>query len=201
LKTLLLISLFLSPLLVQAQINHEYQLFIAVRSGASPQRFYVEIFREHDKVSVHLKKWFSNSGFLTDEDLDEAKAISSISRERELTMEEYERIDNIYRKYDVYSIDSFIIEGNHPYTTLLDSVFYTSKESLERKFQNKNRFVIHGSSVRFIIKDSTSYRRVYATSPDIESHPLIYRLIADLLKIYRSGSPIILQKKVETMGY
>jgi hypothetical protein len=81
----------------------------------------------------------------------------------------------------------------------MNSIFVTSKNNL--KNYNPHRIVMDGTSVKIQLIENDSFRRILVRSPSLDSQPLIYRLITDVLIYYRRQGSHFLITKNKTAGY
>ncbi len=120
------------------------------------------------------------------------------------TMNLYRRLDSAMKVNTVYSIDSIKIDYNQypEYEKLLTTLLKSSQAELENKENNKNRFVLDGTTMdfKFFQNDSLKFT-AYAHSPSKTSHPLLYEYINSTMSIYRELKKNNFLAKEKTSGY
>jgi len=116
----------------------------------------------------------------------------------------YKRVDSVIRTNTVYSVDSVKINYNQfpEYKKLLVKLFSSSQTDLENKENNKNRFVLDGTTMDFkFFQDESIKFTAYSHSPNKLSHPLIYDYINSTMDIYRKIKKNSFLTKEKTSGY
>jgi hypothetical protein len=96
-------------------------------------------------------------------------------------------IGKLVEKYKACSRDSmsFDLKDDIAYSNLLDSMVLADKGVLENTTHNKNRIVLDGTHISYVIKAHNQSKIVYAHSPTAESHPILYAFTKRTLDIYR----------------
>lgn len=94
---------------------------------------------------------------------------------------------DIAEKFTYYRKDSVRIANsdNTNFVMLIDQIFNTSTDSLENTEQNKNKITLDGISVSFTFTDGNVVRKVYSSTPQLNSYPLLYKLLTTSSNIYR----------------
>jgi len=95
------------------------------------------------------------------------------------------------------------ITPQHRLAQLLDSVYTSRVEQLERKAENRQRIILDGIHFSIVLQGKdTRVKKVYVHSPSPDSHPLLYRLIHDSLQLYRKERPNDVRLDIRhTWGY
>ncbi|HEV7330667.1 MAG TPA: hypothetical protein VGN63_06485 [Flavisolibacter sp.] len=110
-------------------------------------------------------------------------------------------LDSLYQTYTSYSRDSLSItyEEKPSYVVLFQKVLASSVEELENN--NRNRIVLDGTRMKFIISNKGETKTVYVNSPSIETNPVLYSLLRETLNLYRQRKGNILLTEQRTSGY
>jgi len=125
-------------------------------------------------------------------------------RKNDTIMNLYKRVDSAIKVNTVYSIDSIKINYNEnpEYEKLLAILLNSSQAELENKGNNKNRFVLDGTTMDFEFFQNDSIKfTAYAHSPNKTSHPLLYEYINSTMNIYRGLKKNNFLTKKITSGY
>lgn len=111
------------------------------------------------------------------------------------------KIDSINQKYTYYTADSLIIKKNkNPQYQQIFDTFFSSSESTEENKKNV-RIVLDGLTMTFTLSEGHSTRKIYATSPSQDSHPIMYQFISQTMNLYRMQKPEGILTKGRTRGY
>lgn len=195
-KSLLSILLIFVQLSIFGQTGSNSQIYITgMVSGISESKHFINIITSNDSTKIILRIPDSTSSQLyNDSNLnkyrDIALSVKYFSLENDTVKKCISKIDSIYSHYTYYSVDSIVQPNSkiNPLQLLIQQVFNSSNEILENKDYNKNRVVLDGTFIRFeLIKDDMA-RNVYARSPTLKSHPLLYELVTQTLHIYKQAT-------------
>ncbi|QNE41989.1 hypothetical protein F1C16_20400 (plasmid) [Hymenobacter sp. NBH84] len=95
------------------------------------------------------------------------------------------------------------IPPTHRFAQLLDSVYASSVEQLERHAENRKGIILDGIHFSIVLQGTDRrVKKVQVHSPRPDSHPLVYRLIHESLQLYREQRPDDIRLDVRhTWGY
>jgi hypothetical protein len=179
--------------------KQEYSIDIQVRTGVTDKEFRIKIEKGISQAIIFLTRRDS-VGIWDKKDRRKFNRLEKNILKGRVTLDNALLvIESLNLKYNYNSKDSFSIGLSHPLIQLTDSIFVTSKNNLEN--YNPHRIVMDGTSFRIQLRDNDSIRRISVRNPSLDSQPLIYTLITDVLINYRQQDPQILITKNETAGY
>lgn len=95
-------------------------------------------------------------------------------------------IEKLKKSYTFYTVDSITFrKKDYP---KLNDLFYqmltVPASEIENISKNKQRIVIDGYQMRLLLNNNGVERKIYATSPSLQSHPLITKLLTEVLQLY-----------------
>lgn len=204
---LILATTFVLPLL--AQLPKSQTIYIGAESQVNGVAFSMGITDKGKRIKVVYKVRDSIS---VKEEQDTVLAayrklgmsITHVSPQNDTLIALLQKIDSVMQYYTHYSIDSIIVRKNKhkAYASLVQSVLNTPTDNLLQTDKNRNRIVLDGTWFSFLLQCNGCIKKVYAHSPNEESHPLLYALVKNTLGLYRQKRPLSLLLQLNrTNGY
>lgn len=207
---LLFLSFLLAQHLFSQVADRKFAIVITATTSVSGEKFLINI----NKNKRDLKILYSIRDSVAFTSLEQNKyhqlykdtlliLFSNLNQNKKTFKFYMDKMDSLYELYTYYSKDSIILKPkkNRIYSNFLKEIFLTPTEMLENKEANKNRITVDGTSCKFHLISSGQNRIVYAHSPRIKSHPLLYQLISETLALYRKTHNTQFLDKRRTSGY
>ena len=171
------------------------EYYIKIKNNSKTTKI---VFKIKDSLSFRLE---NDTNFIAQRNQLLSEEYLDLKKDTIIT--QIDRLTSLTEKYKMYSTDSIEIrnEENTKYNSLLDIVFSTPIDRLENQAQNRNRIILDGICMRFLLIDRDNQREAIASTPTINSHPLLYDLIINTLQIYRDNKKNSFLTKTKLFGY
>lgn len=207
-KTILILIfvLIIRPLL--GQEPYSSSIYIRATNSVKNSEFKVYIYEREEcfKVVYKIRDSISYRAEL-DSTLSKYRALifsnkyQNVSNDTSTTL--LMQVDSIIQAYSIYSQDSILIERkkNMNFDSLISTIMSSKSGDLVNDSFNKNRLMFDGTIIKFELRDNQQYRIVYAHSPTVKSHPLLGRLIIEIMNIYRMEKHNGFLNTIQTNGY
>jgi hypothetical protein len=178
-------------------------------TSVNGNNFFLETscFENQIKIKVKVKDSISMSTLMSDKSYKTwLKSIDKFGYDpkNDTLMNLFRKVDSATKAHTVYSVDSVYVNCNqYPhYKKLLNDLFSSSLIKLENKENNKGRFILDGTQMKFMFlqNDSTLFT-ARAHSPSKLSHALLYDYVTVTLGIYRKEKINTFLTKERTSGY
>ena len=165
---------------------------IRATTSVAGKEFFVDIFRNKDKIKVlyKIKEMTSNKRDADTTLMNYKKVLLS---NKNLTLQNntvsfyLEKMDSINQMYTTCWVDSLAFNRTEhkDFDNLLNSILSSSSEVLENKSANKSHLILDGTVMRFKLTDNNNSRIVYAYSPNSATYPLLTNLVKQSMELYR----------------
>ena len=165
---------------------------IRATTSVAGKEFFVDIFRDKDKIKVlyKIKESVSNKHDADTTLMNYRKFLLSnknLTPQNNTVSFYLEKMDSINQMYTTYQVDSleFNRTENKEFDKLLNSILSSSSEILENQSANKSYLILDGTIMRFKLTDHKNSRIVYAYSPNSTTYPLLTNLVKQSMDLYR----------------
>lgn len=203
-----LAGLLLGPLLSNGQrLPRRYAIQIRAQNGVNGSDFRIYITRTPRVISLRYGRLDSIQTAQLHADPRYAAYVAAVlpgSHSAAAHLAALTRFSALVEQYKVYRWNSLRLGPTpaRPFRHLLDSLYATSAAQLERRAENRNRYVLDGTSVSVrVTTDAQLIKALSVYAPRPASHPLLYRLLHESLQLYRQAHPTSFLDLRYTRGY
>jgi hypothetical protein len=210
-RLLLIFFLFLISSSMFAQnARSKGDLSIRINGSGSDYRskFQVDVYRTEKSIKIVYAVFDSING-------SKFRADKNYQIVLQNTMKNYELADsvaknnasqelrNLLAKYSVYDRDSVTLNPGETqsYYNLLTRIAEVSRDTLEQKELNKNRFILDGVGIGYTIISELGTKSIGVRSPRPSTHPLLYNLLKSTLDIGRENKLAPFVHRKSFLGY
>ncbi|GAA4096035.1 hypothetical protein [Mucilaginibacter panaciglaebae] len=190
---LIIVLLFAAkPLFAQETVN-KGDIIIHIH-GSGPDfmsKYQVDIYRRSNSIKIIYAVFDSIRVSATRKDTAFARVSAKYMKGGGDSIENKRLSDAVYdyfERYSVYDRDSVTIavRKDTAYNHLLERVAKAHTEDLLQTERNKNRNLLDGVHMAFTMVTASGKKVVGARSPRQTSHPLLYSLLSETMKIGRT---------------
>lgn len=187
------ILLFTAQALYAQETVNKGDIIIHIH-GSGPDflsKFQLDIYKRSDSAKIAYAVFDSIRFSVTRKDTAFAR-LSAKYMKNEGNSAEKQKLSDAVSAYlernSVYDRDSITIATRQDtaYINLLQRIGSATKEDLLQTDRNKNRFMIDGVHFGFAITSTSGYKAIGVRSPSANSHPLLYSLLSETMKIGRA---------------
>lgn len=153
-------------------------------------KFQVDVYKLPDSIKIVYAVFDSIRFSVTRKDTAFARVSAKYMRGYGDSTERKRLSDTVhdyFERHSVYDRDSvkIAVRQDVAYNNLLQCIVNASTEDLLQTQQNKNRILLDGVHLGFVIITASGKKAVGVKGPSESSHPLLYSLLAETMKIGR----------------